>query len=211
MTNNVNVLAPFGPRIAKLKIPKNLINKINKEIDKIVDNQNLSKRFDYSKELVGQVSQELKLPKVFINKYLKNFLHKATKSYIEKSTNKKITKFNIKNVWVVRQFENEYNPIHYHDGHISGVGYLKVPKSLNEDKRTHKHNLKTHGTIDFIHGSRNFLNKSIYNHMPKVGDMILFPNYLMHTAYPFQSGDERRSFSFNATIDEKIANVFKHE
>jgi hypothetical protein len=65
MTNNVNVLAPFGPRIAKLKIPKNLINKINKEIDKIVDNQNLSKRFDYSKELVGQVSQELQLPKTF--------------------------------------------------------------------------------------------------------------------------------------------------
>ncbi|MEY2728575.1 MAG: hypothetical protein RJA93_651 [Pseudomonadota bacterium] len=136
---------------------------------------------------------------------------KVTETYIKKSTNKKIKKFNIKNVWVVRQFENEYNPIHYHDGHISGVGYLKVPKSLNEDKRSHKHNLKTHGTIDFIHGSRGFLNKSIYNHIPKVGDMILFPNYLMHTVYPFQSGDERRSFSFNATIDEKITNVFKHE
>ncbi|NCU46728.1 MAG: hypothetical protein EBX43_00815, partial [Candidatus Fonsibacter lacus] len=61
MINAVNVLAPFGPRIAKLKISKSLINKINKEIDKIVDNQRLSKKFDYSKELVGQVSQELKL------------------------------------------------------------------------------------------------------------------------------------------------------
>jgi hypothetical protein len=96
MTNNVNVLAPFGPRIARLKIPKNLINKINKEIDRIVDSQNLSKKFDYSKELVGQVSQELQLPKAFINKYLKNFLFKITKSYIEKSLNKKITKLNTK-------------------------------------------------------------------------------------------------------------------
>ena len=211
MNNNVNVLAPFGPRIAKLKIQNSLIRKINNEVDKISNNQSLSKRFDYSKELVGQVSQELELPKNFVNKYLKNFLFQMTKNFIEKTMNKKITKFRINNVWVVRQFENEYNPIHYHDGHISGVGYLKVPKSLNEDKRSHKHNLKTHGTIDFIHGSRGFLNKSIYNHIPKVGDMILFPNYLMHTAYPFQSGDERRSFSFNATIDEKIANVFKHE
>ena len=211
MTNNVNVLSPFGPRIAKLKIPKNLINKINKEIDRIVDNQNLSKKFDYSKKLVGQVSQEIQLSKNFINKNLKNFLHKATKSYIEKVMNKKIAKFKINNVWVVRQFENEYNPIHYHDGHISGAGYLKVPKSLNEDARPHKHNLKTHGTIDFIHGSRSFLNKCIYNHQPKVGDMLLFPNYLMHTVYPFQSHEERRSFSFNAEIDEKIANVFKHE
>ena len=211
MINTVNVLAPFGPRIAKLKISKSLINKINKEIDKIVDNQRLSKKFDYSKELVGQVSQELKLSKNFINKYLKSFLFKITKNYIEKSLNKKITKFKIKNVWVVRQFENEYNPIHYHDGHISGVGYLKVPKSLNDDARFHKQNVKTHGTIDFIHGSRAFLSKSIYNHQPKVGDMILFPNYLMHTVYPFQSGEERRSFSFNAEIDQKIANVFKHE
>ena len=211
MTNNVNIITPFGPRIAKLKISKSLIKKINKEIDTIVDNQNLSKKFDYSKELVGQVSQELKLPKTFINKYLKSFLLKITKNYIEKSLKKKITIFKIKNVWVVRQFENEYNPIHYHDGHISGVGYLKVPKSLSDDTRIHKKNLKTHGTIDFIHGSRAFLSKSIYNHEPKVGDMILFPNYLMHTVYPFQSGEERRSFSFNIEIDQKIANVFKHE
>ena len=40
-----------------------------------------------------------------------------------------------------------------------------------------------------------FLNKSIYNHVPKVGDLILFPNYLMHTAYPFVVDGERRSFS----------------
>jgi hypothetical protein len=32
--------------------------------------------------------------------------------------------------WVVRQFSNEYNPTHWHGGHISGAGFLKVPKSL---------------------------------------------------------------------------------
>ena len=63
MTNNVNVLAPFGPRIAKLKIQKNLISKINNEVDKISNNQSMSKRFYYSKELVGQVSKELEITK----------------------------------------------------------------------------------------------------------------------------------------------------
>jgi len=53
-----------------------------------------------------------------------------------------------------------------------------------------------------------FLSDSIYNHQPKVGDVILFPHYLMHTAYPFKSTGERRSFSFNLEIDSKIANVF---
>ena len=49
MTNNVNVLAPFGPRIAKLKIQNSLIRKINNEVDKISNNQSLSKIFFYSK------------------------------------------------------------------------------------------------------------------------------------------------------------------
>ncbi|MDC3007329.1 2OG-Fe(II) oxygenase family protein, partial [Candidatus Pelagibacter sp.] len=59
---------------------------------------------------------------------------------------------------------------------------------------------KTNGTIDFINGQKNFLSKSIYNVIPKVGELILFPNYLMHTAYPFNVDGERRSFSFNTKI-----------
>ena len=65
------------------------------------------------------------------------------------------------------------------------------------------------GSIDFINGNKMFLNDSIHNHKPKVGDVIIFPNYLMHTVYPFKSSGERRSFSFNVEIDEKVANVFK--
>ena len=92
----------------------------------------------------------------------------------------------------------------YHDGHISGVGYLKIPKFV---PKGHKKS-KIDGTIDFINGNKMFLSDSIYNHQPKEGDVILFPHYLMHTAYPFKSRGERRSFSFNLEIDKKIANVF---
>ena len=113
-------------------------------------------------------------------------------------------KISIKNFWIVRQFNNEYNPIHYHDGHISGVGYLKIPKFFSKGYKKSK----IDGTIDFINGNKMFLSDSIYNHQPKEGDVILFPHYLMHTAYPFKSSGERRSFSFNLEIDKKIANVF---
>ena len=44
----------------------------------------------------------------------------------------KITKFSIIETWIVRQFQNEYNPLHYHGGHISGVGYLKVPEDYGK-------------------------------------------------------------------------------
>ena len=67
---------------------------------------------------------------------------------------------------------------------------------------------KTNGTIDFINGQKNFLSKSIYNITPKIGDLILFPNYLMHTAYPFIVDGERRSFSFNIELDKKTADIF---
>ena len=48
-------------------------------------------------------------------------------------------------------------------GTVSGVGYLKLPKLLNKDKKK----LKTNGSIDFINGSKMFLSNSVFNHNPK--------------------------------------------
>ena len=201
----MKILSPFGPKIAKLKFSNSIIKKINTEVDKIVAQKKLSKKYDYSKKLVGQVKQEIELPKTFIKKNLDKLITNSIRSFIKSTTGKNIKKVKIKNLWVVNQYANEYNPVHYHDGHISGVGYLKIPKNLFKSKKS----LETNGSIDFINGNKMFLNDSIHNHKPKVGDVILFPNYLMHTAYPFSVKGERRSFSFNVEIDEQIANVFK--
>ena len=199
----MKVLSPFGPKIAQLKFSKTVIDRINKEVDRISSQKKLTKKYDYSKKLVGQVKQEIQLPKNFIKKYLTKKINQSIKEYIKFTTGKNTKTIKIKNFWVVSQFSHEYNPVHYHDGHVSGVGYLKIPNFTNNKK-----NLRTNGTIDFINGNKMFLNNSIFNHNPKVGDVILFPNYLMHTAYPFTSNGERRSFSFNAEIDKSIANVF---
>jgi uncharacterized protein (TIGR02466 family) len=200
----MKILSPFGPKIAKLKLPQFLIKKINGEVDKILTKKKLVKKLDYSKKLVGQVKQEFQLPKAFVKKNLEKIITKEVKNYIKKTTGKNTSKVNIKNFWVVRQFNNEYNPIHFHDGHISGVGYLKIPSFRSSSKKL----VKTDGSIDFISGNKMLLSESIHNHQPKTGDVILFPHYLMHTAYPFKSNGERRSFSFNLEIDQKIANVF---
>tara|TARA_B100001173_G_scaffold21465_1_gene17160 strand:- start:51 stop:659 length:609 start_codon:yes stop_codon:yes gene_type:complete len=200
----MKVLSPFGPKIAIIKIPKNIINKINKEVDKILIDKKKLKKSDYSKKLVGQVKQEIKLEKKFIEKNLMKFIGSNVKKYIKKCTKRDVKKISLKNLWVVRQFKYEYNPIHFHSGNISGVGYLKIPSNITKSRKR----LKTNGTIDFIHGSKSFLNDSLFNHNPKIGDMILFPNYLMHTAYPFKREGERRSFSFNIDIDKKTFDVF---
>ena len=200
----MKVLSPFGPKIAVIKIPLNLVKKINDEVESIIKDKKKLKSNDYSKKLVGQVEQEIELKNKFIKKNLKSFISKSVNQYLKKNLNKKSKNIKIKNLWVVRQFKNDYNPIHFHDGNVSGVGYLKIPNNLTKGNKK----IKTNGPIDFIYGSKSFLNNSIFNHKPKVGDLILFPNNLMHTAYPFKSDGERRSFSFNIDIDKKLTRLF---
>ena len=204
---SIQVIYPFGPTMAKIKLSNAIIKKINDEVDKIVSNKLLSKKYNYAKKLAGEVEQEIELPKSFTNKFLKLTLEIKIKEFVKKSTGKIPKKIKLKNFWVVRQFAHDYNPVHFHDGDISGVGYLMLPKNFSASRKKYK----TNGSIDFIHGSRMFLNKSIFNHIPKIGDLLLFPNYLMHTAYPFNVKGERRSFSFNAEIDKSISNVFHDE
>ena len=198
----MKILAPFGPKIAKFKISKSIIKRMNDEVEKISKNKRLGKKYNYSNKLVGHVSKEIELSKNFIDKNLKKIISSSVKNFIKKTCGKNTNKIKIKNLWVVSQYSSEFNPVHYHGGHISGVGYLKLPKNFSTKKN------KVYGSIDFINGNKMFLSESIHNHVPKVGDVILFPNYLMHTAYPFNSDGERRSFSFNIEIDQEIANVF---
>ena len=186
----------FGPTIGKSKLSKKFITLLNSHIDK----SQISKKNDYSSKLASQIKNEIKIPKTIIDKSLSKELIKNIKIYLDKSDVKKIKEIKIINLWVVRQLKNEYNPIHYHEGQLSGVGYLKIPKDMNQNKLVKNKKFKTNGTIDFINGQTNFLSKSIYNLNPKLGDLLIFPNYLMHTAYPFNIDGERRSFSFNVKV-----------
>ena len=202
---NFQFIRPFGPIICKVTMPKEIIENLNNYVDEIIKNEKKIKELDHGKNLAGNVKQEFKLEKKFIEDSKWGvFLSNCSKAWIKQTLNQEISKFQLISSWIVRQFKNEYNPIHFHSGNISGVGYLKIPKNITKSRKR----LKTNGTIDFIHGSKSFLNNSLFNHNPKVGDMILFPNYLMHTAYPFKREGERRSFSFNIDIDKKTFDVF---
>ena len=192
----MKIIKPFGPSIGKTKISKRFFDKLNKEFDK----KSKLKKIDYSSKLASQIKNELKISNRFIRKYLDKELKKNIIKFLSGERIKKIKEIKILNLWVVRQFKGEYNPIHYHEGDLSGVGYLKLPKNMTNNKMLKNKKIKTNGTIDFISGQKAFLSKSIYNIVPKIKDLIIFPNYLMHTAYPFNIEGERRSFSFNAKI-----------
>ena len=207
------VIKDLGPSVFKAEIPKEVLNKLNNYIDKTIEDKEKISKLDYGNNLVGDVTQEFFLEPEFIKSsgWL-SFLGTCTKKWIQLETNKLISKFNIRHSWIVRQFENEYNPTHWHGGHISGAGFLKVPSTLGSHTQVLKSKKRVYrgGQLQLIHGSKMFLSPSTINIEPKVGDMYFFPNYLMHCVFPFKnSNEERRSISFNANIDDEIYNVYE--
>ncbi len=205
------IIKRFGPSVLKVKIPVSIVNKLNNHIDDVIKSKSKSNRLDYGGNLVGDVSQEFRLEKKIMKVTgWENFIKSSVKRWLEIETNKKLKKLNIINSWVVRQFKNEYNPTHWHGGHIAGAGFLKVPKDLGKHVQKKRNKEYRGGNLQLIHGSRMFLNHSTLNIKPVVGDFYFFPNYLMHSVFPFKKSiEERRSISFNAKIDQSIYNVYE--
>ena len=202
----IETIKPFGPAIAKITIPSEIISGMNKYVEEVIEDEKRSKDLNYGNQLAGNVQQEFLLDIEFMKKInWGEFLGKACQEWLNKEHNISIKKFEIISSWIVRQFENEYNPIHYHDGHISGVGYLKVPDDMGQTIQKNK-SVQHNGKLILIDGSKKFLCNPTYIITPKVGDFYLFPSYMMHTVYPFSKTlDERRSVSFNAKIDDDAA------
>ena len=206
---DIKVVRPFGPTYAHVKIPNRILDSLNNYIDNLIKDQNKKAKLNFGESLVGDVTQEFLIEREIAEKsgWL-NFLGTCIQKWIEIELNKKITKLDVIDTWVVRQFKNEYNPTHWHSGHISGAGFLKVPNTFG--KYVQEKNKDYYGgALQLINGSRMFLSPSVEKIIPKVGDFYFFPHYLMHSVFPFKGTDEeRRSISFNAKIDENIYNVY---
>ena len=198
------IFKPFGPSIVKISIPEDIISSMNSYVEEIIKDKEKLKENDEGHKLAGNVYQEFLLDTDFMkNIKWANFLGLVCEKWVWREKAVKLKKFQIIKSWIVRQFKNEYNPIHYHSGNISGVGYLKVPSKMGETKQKNK-TINNNGKLILIDGSKKMFCSPTYTITPKVGDFYLFPSYLMHTVYPFSdTEEERRSVSFNAIIDEQ--------
>ena len=129
-------LAPFGPVMGYKKMTPAFLKKMNELMNPDLE--------DWSNFLVGKVKQELKFSKDIEQLWLKEFSQFIGRfhSYVEHrhsfGTDKlDIEKYNygiqLASGWFVRQFENEYNPLHIHTGaRMSCVGYLKLPDGIEQ-------------------------------------------------------------------------------
>jgi len=96
------------------------------------------------------------------------------------------------NSWSNTLKKEGYNIPHIHpSGWVSGVFYLNVPEKLKNNE----------GGIEFsLHGYDFINNKKLTTnslHIPKIGDLILFPSSLFHKTIPFDSNGERICIAFD--------------
>jgi len=164
---------------------------------------------------VGKVHKEVSIPVPDEDKaYCLSILRQACVRYLrkmiqlgrayewsKKSGGKEPSEENIylSQSWIVSQYKHEYNPVHTHSGNFSGVIYLKIPDDMeNHFIEETKDHYPASGLIEFSHGEKQDFKSDTLMFKPRVGQMLVFPNWLKHSVYPFYCEGERRSMSFNA-------------
>jgi len=198
------IYQPFGPSILKTKLPAFYVENINKESDRILNSEDLSKEYDYSQNLAGNVKKEVrisedKIPglKQFYVALAQEYVNKIVPGAIPPGTSLSLTS------WVVSQYQGDFNPIHIHDSNLSGVAFLKVPDKLEEEYAQEDHHA-TVGCLEFLGSLPHTFSRHSYLVKPEVGDFYLFPSWLAHQVYPFRSEGERRSMSFNIQFNSSV-------
>ena len=140
---------PFGPTIFKGSLPESLIKLLDDKATEIMENKKMSKDWDHSMHLAGNVKQEVRYPPAWMISTefapMSNSLNMIIHKYLEHPpmvntiSPDKVEKVLITSMWVVSQWSGDFNPSHVHDGDLSGVIYLRIPPSLKEEYAKEAH------------------------------------------------------------------------
>ena len=199
----------FGPFMADVMLPEEVIVNLTKMTDDLLKNPNTP---SHGQHLAGVIHNEKYIyQQDFIDAGVNDMLEGCVRTYLAQSAmlhgvDKDSTfESQINSAWIVSQYENEYNPIHNHNGcEISGVIYLKTPDVKGRRKIPSKKGKVDHdGDIIFPYSSESqrngeLLTKGVLQIPPHRGMMLIFPAWLLHGVYPFVGEGERRSIAFNA-------------
>ena len=197
-----DIYQPFGPSILKVKMPQEYVNQINAKADIIFKDEKLSKKYDWSHNLAGNVKREVAIDHNEI-KGFPEFMVTMSDQYLTKVLPEHITDAKVSfRVWVVSQYAGDFNPVHIHDANLSGVAFLKIPSGFEEEYKKEDHH-PTAGCLEFLGSIPNHFARHSYIVKPEVGDFYLFPSWLTHQVYPFRCKGERRSMAFNVHFSAK--------
>tara|TARA_Y100001938_G_C8008550_1_gene388714 strand:+ start:132 stop:977 length:846 start_codon:yes stop_codon:yes gene_type:complete len=179
----------------------------------------------YTKGLVGQIRQDERSAQLDCRifetddgKLLKSTLDSCCNEYI-RQLGMPDTFADIFEAWTVHSFAGDYNPLHDHGvktpGGLSMILYLQVPECISElpdpdDKGGKIWFNDSSGNVDgFTYFIWDIRNQDMLRKLhpvaeeyfkPKVGSLLIFPNWLKHAVMPFYGEGERRTLAANANI-----------
>ena len=205
----MNLSKPFGPPIGQFQVPDEVLERMIKLTDEVLDDK---ERVDWGGNLVGNVNEEPLVKNADLMKYdLYEIFRSCVATYVHgymQSSGHEVEQMqaHVDHMWVVSQYEDEYNPVHFHTYcDLSAVMYLKVPEFEDRIKSgklpEYKH--QRDGMIEWIYKSpdQNALEMGTFSVNPVPGMLYIFPSNLLHTVYPFKGDGERRSVAFNSHWD----------
>ena len=211
--NEIAMYAPFSPKIFKVRMPSVYIQHMNGWMDTVVADPDLRKSHDHSHKLAGNLRYEMKMEEdvwnykppteklslgQWIENLVKNYVKKISEGIIipsEMNDTVVMKDFTIQEGWINDQYAGDFNPLHQHGGDISSVTFLRVPESITKGKER-----EGAGYLVFADGRCQKYTSTNFVQLPIEGIIYIFPNWLLHTVYPFRGEGVRRSMSFNAKV-----------
>ena len=205
-----NVIFPFGPPIYIDKIDENII----KELDVRIEEAGGKPEFDASGQLAGRIKKQTHLDEV-ISDTTRNVILNHCKNFFEQTSGGQelpMSAMTLDSIWSNIQEAREYNPVHQHTGNFSFVIYTRNDledlsiKEIQDNEYDNKvidydNQRPLAGMIELFYGEGNWMNWTSYQHIPKRGDILIFPSWLRHTVYAhYETGKIRISVAGNVSL-----------
>lgn len=180
-----------NPGVLKTRLPVRIFSDVAENLQKQV-NSNPEK---HNKNLAGHIETELLYE---MTQGLKECVESTFLEYRNRFNFYPNNDYNIDtSCWVNFQKKHEYNPLHYHYLDVSWVLWISIPYDVNDEinmANVRDSRGSVASTFQFVY---NKLDGGIGMHELSVdksweGLLIMFPAYLKHQVYPFQTSDEYR-------------------
>ena len=200
----IEFYSPFGPMIAKLRMPDALVDKLNRYADGVIDQHDQANQATAIEKPLGEFGLAQKFVFEGGGQSLASMTENWIRQYLATANDRDPERVRFEMFWMVRHFAGTFSPVHFHSGDISGIVYLKIPDSISNEAAEETKNYisaRRAGYITFLIGGKQQYSKSLISFKPEVGDFYIVPGWLLHAVEPFEGEGERRSMSFNAFVD----------
>ena len=198
----------LGQSVLKLEVPLDIFSALNQ-----IYETNFHKLYKANKQLVGKIENEHSLfydgvdsdkmkKHSMLPKNILNWFSAAYKFYLDFN---KVTDYQIKltSIWVNEMKDNEYNPIHVHQGDLftglSSVMILTLPSHYGNEYSTEQSPLNW--ALQIMGNANGQFANVDYTPNVKVRDFYIFPYDIRHCVYPFNSTNQtRRTLAANCDV-----------